>query len=236
MPYGCALFSMLRFRKLQVEGVQRYDWGVCLTLAHDAATYLSLQRDSTPDFPFVPVSSTHNLLFLDDMYGATPAQVNAKLYGVVVFVNLADTAEGRSDMVRCSKLCYAPRILTRLANGQCPLFVDTAGVALLRSRGLEYCVESVPVGFTFQAISTNNIKDFVECCICLNYKAQYKWKSCHHDNAEHGALICNECFNKLRRYQLRDRRRAACSARDVVSPCPLCRNVSSVVKVRGRAR
>ena len=134
---------------------------------------------------FIPTLTVPMLHVLQEQHCAQPEVVESRPYGLCVFIGPEVAGQ-----FPCSCICWAPRIMERLARGESVRGIDMSTLRALRGMGMRF-VEPAPV--TAQPVPITAQTAMHECCICMEHPARYRWSRCAHPEP----FICLRCKNRI---------------------------------------
>ena len=242
MPYGAALFSTEKgLRKVTKKPEVHQDF-VCLTCDVEGCEWGRITLDvligdsigacsHIAPIPLMTTMTSRECRFTS----ATKEMCLAKLYGLCVFVlplqgegaasRNAASLQSPAGFTLCrpvellmSHICYHPRFVQMIANGENPAGVDATMLkAFKKIHGIQY---KSPTQEQWMRLPSQ-MSDAQLCCICMDRETTHRWSRCRHNPEEGWGTVCGECRQQtIVTAKLTGNKR---------SPCPLCREMGLII-------
>ena len=182
---------------------------------------------------FIPCISAHATWLLGANLTATPEYVRNFAAEVCVAVGPHDAAV---DMFPVSPFLCLPLLKNALLQGCVHDLLNWK--ALKRDKRVRArikhtlpcsvsCVNDVVRSPMPRTLSSPEMSSEVECIICLNYAACYRWSDCRHQH-EGPALVCLSCRNAI--LAMQQTRKQYIDKHKLQTPCVICRSMGALIK------
>ena len=242
MPYGAALFATAKGMFKVTEEPEKHESFVCVKF--DASEYqwgrITLDTlignaegacSHIVPIPLMTTITSRECRFTQ----ASREMCLAKVYGLCVFVlplqrdsaawrnvaeieSVAGFASRGTQELLVSEICYHPKFVQMIANGENPAGVDATMLkAFKKIHGVQY---KSPTQEQWRCLPSQT-SDAELCCICMDRQTTHRWSRCRHNPEDGWGTICRECRQQtIETAKLIGNRR---------SPCPLCRTMGLII-------
>ena len=242
MPYGAALFSTEKGLVKVIEKAEKHDGFVTMKFDDSGHKWgwttldVLIGNSVGACSHIVPIPLMTTITLRECRFtSATKEMCLEKLYGLCVFVlpvqresaswrHVAETqspagfASFTTPDWRISEICYHPRFVQMIANGENPAGVDATMLkAFKKIHGVQY---KSPTQEQWMCLPSQT-NDAELCCICMERETTHRWSRCRHNPEEGWGTVCRECRQQtIETAKLSSNRR---------SPCPLCRTMGLII-------